>query len=357
MSIFIWNIIQKIESVNKCVFNIQKITLKIQMGNLRSIPIITKNSVGDFIGKSICGVCAMSEMEGWRKEMEDSRVLEECEDYIIMGVFDGHGGNSASLFCKDNFVKLFKHELQKITSTVFTFQTVTPDNFKFALYNTFKQLDVEYLSYCSNNKHVSSGTTAIVSVITATHYIIANSGDSRAIIIDKNDRKTIFSTVDHKPTNPDETKRIHAAKHVVLNERVDGNLATSRAIGDFSFKEESTLTPETYAVTCCPDITIFEKPINGSFLVLACDGIWDVLTNTSIISHMFDKNAHIFTRFVEFEENTIPTTIVKQTQEINKSKKSTELDTNIISELCEHIINVAFDLGSKDNISIGIYSC
>ena len=45
-----------------------------------------------------------------------------------------------------------------------------------------------------------------------------------------------FSTIDHKPTNPEERERIINAGGVVLTARINGSLAVSRALGDFDYK-------------------------------------------------------------------------------------------------------------------------
>jgi len=89
---------------------------------------------------------------------------------------------------------------------------------------------------------------------------------------------------DHKPQNPIELKRIEAAGGEVKNNRVNGILALSRALGDFRFKNNANLPPEAQAVTAEPDVTVHTR--NGEkdeFMVVACDGIWDVLDNSQVI--------------------------------------------------------------------------
>jgi protein phosphatase 2C family protein 2/3 len=61
---------------------------------------------------------------------------------------------------------------------------------------------------------------------------------------------------------------------------VDGNLALSRAIGDWCYKDNNSMKPEEQAVTCNPDL--FEQERNhgeDEFIIIACDGIWDCKTN------------------------------------------------------------------------------
>lgn len=82
---------------------------------------------------------------------------------------------------------------------------------------------------------MDTGTTANVVLITPSHIYCSNSGDSRGVLM--RDGKAIELSFDHKPQNPDETRRINNAKHCVEDDRVDGNLALSRAFGDFQYKD------------------------------------------------------------------------------------------------------------------------
>jgi protein phosphatase PTC2/3 len=64
---------------------------------------------------------------------------------------------------------------------------------------------------------------------------------------------------DHKPSNTHELKRIQSANHIVEDNRVDGTLALSRALGDFRFKDQIGKEPNEQAVTCNPDIKVFDR--------------------------------------------------------------------------------------------------
>lgn len=59
---------------------------------------------------------------------------------------------------------------------------------------------------------------------------------------------------DHKPTNPDEKKRIFAAGGYVANGRVDGNLNLSRAVGDLFYKQNKELPAKAQRITAYPDV-------------------------------------------------------------------------------------------------------
>lgn len=69
-----------------------------------------------------------------------------------------------------------------------------------------------------------------------------------------------------------EKARITAAGGFVDFGRVNGNLALSRAIGDFEFKKSAELAPEQQIVTAYPDVMVHDFSDDDEFLVLACDG-------------------------------------------------------------------------------------
>jgi protein phosphatase PTC2/3 len=77
---------------------------------------------------------------------------------------------------------------------------------------------------------------------------------------------------DHKPSNEGEKARIVSAGGFVDYGRVNGNLALSRAIGDFEFKRQGELSPEQQIVTALPDIITHELSNEDEFVVMACDG-------------------------------------------------------------------------------------
>jgi len=101
---------------------------------------------------------------------------------------------------------------------------------------------------------------------------------------------------DHKPDNEQEKARIEAAGGFVEENRVNGSLALSRALGDFEYKGAALEFTEQ-AVTCDPDCKTVTRQAADQFVFLACDGIWDCLTSeevveqtrTSLASHPEDQ--------------------------------------------------------------------
>ena len=122
-----------------------------------------------------------------------------------------------------------------------------------------------------------AGCTATVILITRTEIICANSGDSRTVLSRANRAKDMSE--DHKPDNPGELARIQRSGGYVEEGRVNGMLALSRALGDFEYKSNTRLQPKDQAVTAFPDVSIEPIDRGTQFVLLACDGIWDVMSS------------------------------------------------------------------------------
>ena len=89
---------------------------------------------------------------------------------------------------------------------------------------------------------IHAGAAASVVLITKTEIYCANAGDCRAVLSKKGKAKDL--SIDHKPNTPSEKQRIERANGFVDDNRVNGNLALSRSIGDFEYKGNPILKPK-----------------------------------------------------------------------------------------------------------------
>jgi len=244
--------------------------------------------------------------------------LPEDPTVAFFAVFDGHGGAEAATYC------------QKHLPTTVVAQELWATSKSKALIEGFKATDKKFLK-----KLEDSGCTANVVVITdgGKKIIVANAGDSRCIL--SSGGKAVALSEDHKPGNPVEIKRIKAAEHTVETEnvlvegkriqihRIDGQIAVSRSIGDGDFKDNDELPPEKQAISCVPDIVEREVKPNDQFLVLACDGLWDVMENQEV---------------VDFVSKRI--------------SKTSNLNDGSLSQIAEDLMKFAItDKKSSDNVS------
>ncbi|CAA7408669.1 unnamed protein product [Spirodela intermedia] len=211
--------------------------------------------------------CGYSSFRGKRASMEDFFDIKmhevDGQAVSLFGVFDGHGGAYAAEYLKEHlFENLVKHP-QFITDT------------KLAISETYQKTDSNFLD-SERNTLRDDGSTASTAVLVGNHLYVANVGDSRAVISKAG--KAIALSDDHKPNRSDERKRIEDAGGVVMwagTWRVGGVLAMSRAFGNRLLKQFVVAEPEIQELEIIDDL---------EFLVLASDGLWDVVPNEDAVS-------------------------------------------------------------------------
>ncbi|GMH40942.1 hypothetical protein BSKO_08846 [Bryopsis sp. KO-2023] len=234
-----------------------------------------------------------------------------AEDLYMYGVYDGHNGPYASHFCRshllDNVRAVFSEFCDKYDSDSEdpyavdlsvpelrasdncnnvcggtwsgAAQGVSPGvtrtdsaklpNAREVLVEAFKRTDGQFSRYkCA----ARVGTTAVVALVGGDHLCVANCGDSRAVLYRNGEAVSV--TTDHKVDLPDEKVRILNAGGKLHDSRVMGVLAMSRAIGDLCLRP--------YGVIPEPDVTSVERNDGDEFLVMATDGLWDVMCNEEV---------------------------------------------------------------------------
>nr|XP_015838764.1 PREDICTED: probable protein phosphatase 2C 21 [Tribolium castaneum] len=129
-----------------------------------------------------------------------------------------------------------------------------------------------------------SGCTAVVALLKGNQLYVANAGDSRCIVC--RNGKPIEMSIDHKPEDKPERKRIQkAGGEVTWEGRVNGGLNLSRAIGDHAYKQNKNLSDREQMITALPDIkTLTINPEEDEFMFLACDGIWNAMSNEKVVA-------------------------------------------------------------------------
>merc|ERR1719419_562565 len=96
---------------------------------------------------------------------------------------------------------------------------------------------------------------------------------------------------DHKPNVPCEQERIRRAGGWIMDQqcphgnlyRVNGDLSLSRAIGDLRYKQNNQLAPQDQIISCTPEVRTFRRQPDDEFMVIACDGVWDVLSSQEAV--------------------------------------------------------------------------
>jgi len=241
------------------------------MGQTLSEPVVDKYSSSSNDERLMYG---SSCMQGWRVSMEDAHTtilrLEGKDGFSFFGVYDGHGGQNVA-----------KYSGEQLHLRIARDEAFSLSDYKVAIKNGFLGIDND-LRRDPEYQNDPSGCTAVTALITSDDKVfVGNAGDSRAIISVDGEAKPL--SFDHKPVNRSESTRIVAAGGFVEFGRVNGSLALSRAIGDFEFKQNTSLSPEYQIVTSDPEIVEHELTESDEFIVLACDGIWDCMTSEEVV--------------------------------------------------------------------------
>ncbi|KAG9136740.1 hypothetical protein Leryth_004515 [Lithospermum erythrorhizon] len=190
-------------------------------------------------------------------------------------VFDGHGGANAASFLKNNAMRFFfEYDALPEISTV-------SDSFVKELEGchrrAFLLADQALAEECSVDSYC--GTTAITCLVLGRHLLVSNAGDCRAVLCRKG--VAVQMSQDHRPTCLLEKKRVEDLGGFIEYGYLNGELAVTRALGDWYMKDPSgSASP----LTAEPEVNQILLTDDDEFLIIGCDGIWDVMTNQDAIS-------------------------------------------------------------------------
>lgn len=233
----------------------------------------------------------LASMQGWRMEMEDAHsavtgLPGHLSAWSYFAVFDGHAGHSVSTRCAEEL-------LGAIVDTD-DFKRLQPETapsleeIQKGIREGFLNLDQKMRHSLESNCEDKSGSTAVCVLTSPSHFFFVNCGDSRSILI--RDNVVVFSTTDHKPSNPDEKARITKAGGSVMIQRVNGSLAVSRSLGDYEYKNVKGVGPTEQLVSPEPEISIVDRDEKSDqIVVLACDGVWDVMSNDDVANFVLQR--------------------------------------------------------------------
>ncbi|KAM0862396.1 hypothetical protein ACQ4PT_045285 [Festuca glaucescens] len=224
---------------------------------------------------------------GRRRDMEDAVSIQPdlLPGHHFFGVFDGHGCSHVATSCGERMHEIVAEEARTSSGP----DSDDAERWKGVMERSFARMDAEAVSSRATSAagpgpaptcrcelqlpkcdHV--GSTAVVAVLGLRHLVVSNCGDSRAVLCRSG--AAVPLSADHKPDRPDELARIQAAGGRVIfwdGARVFGVLAMSRAIGDSYLKPYVVADPEVRVVE--------RRDGEDEFLILASDGLWDVVSN------------------------------------------------------------------------------
>lgn len=197
------------------------------------------------------------------------------EPSSFYAVFDGHGGRDAAVYMKDNAMKIFFEDADLPETADID------ENLLQALETCHRRSYLQADRALAEEASVDSycGTTALTALVLGTNLLIANVGDCRAVLCRKGD--AVQLSQDHRPCFQVERKRVEDLGGTVEYGYLNGDLAVTRALGDWYMKlplgSASPLTAE-------PEFQLTLLTEDDEFLIIACDGIWDAISNQEAVS-------------------------------------------------------------------------
>ncbi|RCK63708.1 Protein phosphatase 2C 1 [Candida viswanathii] len=260
----------------------------------------TDSDYDPFLGLSFKVGVAENKNTTFRNKMEDVHTyianFAERVDWGYFAIFDGHAGKDTARWCGNNLHTLLEEEIDRRTDDSSS-PPATPitgkNDLRDDLYKCFVKAD-ELIEKSGQGK---SGCTAAVAVLrwesdidepkqhtktenggkfdfkpTKNHkrmLYTSNVGDLRIVLCRAG--KAYRLTYDHKATDIHEISRIEDNGGLVLKNRVNGVLAVTRSLGDTYMKQ---------LVIGIPFTTATEITAEDEFIIIACDGVWDVMSDS-----------------------------------------------------------------------------
>ena len=246
----------------------------------------------------------VSEMQGWRDQMEDSTLTllkldEPLSDISLFGIFDGHGGPMVSKICEQSFpLEICRQARSCDDLTTVLERAYTEIDAFLQTTGSLKNMRVGSASSIPlsridepegvprENLFDFIGSTAVIVLMKGKELFVSNAGDSRAILC--RGGMALELSRDHKPESPRERSRIENAGGRVSVvgpcHRVDFGLNLSRALGDFLYKRNTDLPASHQKITAVPEIVTETLQDDDEFIILGCDGIFELLTSQQVIN-------------------------------------------------------------------------
>ena len=208
-------------------------------------------------------------MEDKSKSIEN---FNNDKNQMVFEIFDGHGGDEMSTYLQANLAKIYKQNL-----------LLNKGNIILSLKNAFHDADDEMRGQLNMEGLGSTGT--LVHIVRRLGPVLevysANVGDSRVSLISP--EHIIRLSYDHRTTDEKEKKRILESGMEIIDDRICGTLMLTRIFGNYEYKEENE-NGNNKGLICEPFISKIEidLSIENQFLILASDGIWDILTEEEV---------------------------------------------------------------------------
>ncbi|XP_068662290.1 probable protein phosphatase 2C 2 isoform X1 [Aristolochia californica] len=223
---------------------------------------------------------------GPRRFMEDEHIrIDDLSSHLgtlqcpvpsaFYGVFDGHGGPDAASYIRKNAMRFFFEDSD--FPQALQADEVFLEKVENSVRKAFLLADLALEDDCTVSS--SSGTTAITALVFGRFLLVANAGDCRAVLCRKGD--AVDMSQDHKPIYASERRRIEECGGFVDDGYLNCVLSVTRALGDWDMKLPRGSASPLIAEPEFRQVVLTE---DDEFLIIGCDGIWDVMSSQHAVS-------------------------------------------------------------------------
>ncbi|KAL3648147.1 hypothetical protein CASFOL_009115 [Castilleja foliolosa] len=206
-----------------------------------------------------------------------SLVVNFPKPSAFYGVFDGHGGPEASAFVKKNAIRFFFKDADLPQASeindVFLMEVEESLRKGYLLADMGLADDLTVSS--------SSGTTALTALVIGRLLMVANVGDCRAVLCRKG--HAIDMSQDHRPNYAAEKRRVEELGGFIDDGYLNGVLSVTRALGDWDMKLPRGASSSSPLIAE-PEFRRISLTEDDEFLIIGCDGIWDVMSSQQAVS-------------------------------------------------------------------------
>lgn len=214
--------------------------------------------------------------QGSRKTMEDQHAIV-AEAVPFFAVYDGHGGTQCAEFLRDNLHTLILNHPDVMTD---------PEK---VIREGIAKAETLFLTKCANEK-IESGSTCAVALIVDDTLVTGNVGDTE-IVLCRAGSPLVLSTKHNLHSNEAESERVKACGGRIISNRVGHpkfnpqvlSLGITRAIGDAGFKLDEYTDGKPSGVIADAETRSTKLTDDDEFLVIGCDGLWDVMSYARVI--------------------------------------------------------------------------
>eukprot|EP00756_Hemistasia_phaeocysticola_P004085 Hpha_TRINITY_DN12623_c0_g1::TRINITY_DN12623_c0_g1_i1::g.49855::m.49855 len=265
----------------------------------------------------------------------------------LVVVCDGHGGSECSQWVVDQLPLTFATLLQSRPP-------------RQALPDAMHDVDARFAAASARQEAISCGCCCTAVWVTPEEYVIGHLGDTRAVLARKTGSTQCSSvrlTHDHTTDSPRQREEVVARGGAMLWSqgafRVEGQLAVTRSLGDVAFRP---------GVSQEVDASVLKRERGDSFLVVASDGLWSVMSDQEVVDTVVDIRSAIDTgHFIRDSPSSKATSHTQAAVSLPANRSVATSTTAGVpqghpyAEIADAIADYASERGRGDDVTIAVY--